>query len=156
MPRDSAAADRPASYLVGTAAAFPLFFPDRTKPINQLPFSPSAKFPKSGSSCESRVRVALILVVDDGFSVAEVLQSVLADAGHEVVMAVNGRQGLELLGKRRPDLVLLDFMMPIMDGPAMLKAIKADPAYRDVPVVVMSSLPESAVAEAAPGMYAAF
>jgi hypothetical protein len=42
--------------LVGTAAAFPLFFRDRTKPINQLPFSPSAKFPKSGSSCESRVR----------------------------------------------------------------------------------------------------
>src|SRR5712672_1249851 len=59
MPRDSAAADRPASYLVGTAAAFPLFFRDRTKPINQLPFNPSAKFPKSGSSCESRVNVAL-------------------------------------------------------------------------------------------------
>src|ERR1700704_3712359 len=59
MPRDSAAADRPASYLVGTAAAFPLFFRDRTKPINQLPFSPSAKFPKSGSSCESRVSVGL-------------------------------------------------------------------------------------------------
>src|SRR5947208_13871392 len=56
MPRDSAAADRPASYLVGTAAAFPLFFRDRTQPINQLPFSPSAKFPKSGSSCESRVK----------------------------------------------------------------------------------------------------
>src|SRR5438477_9140311 len=57
MPRDSAAADRPASYLVGTAAAFPLFFRDRTKPINQLPFSPSAKFPKSGSSCESRAKM---------------------------------------------------------------------------------------------------
>src|ERR1700756_2393149 len=57
MPRDSAAADRPASYLVGTAAAFPLFFRDRTKPINQLPFSPSAKFPKSGSSCESRANI---------------------------------------------------------------------------------------------------
>jgi CheY-like chemotaxis protein len=100
--------------------------------------------------------VALILVVDDEFSVAEVLQSALADAGHEVVTAVNGRQGLELLGKRRPDLVLLDFMMPIMDGPAMLKAMKEDPAYRDVPAVVMSSLPESAVAAAARGMYAAF
>src|SRR3954464_15200003 len=59
MPRDSAAADRPASYLVGTAAAFPLFFRDRTKPINQLPFSPSAKFPKSGSSCESRATTAV-------------------------------------------------------------------------------------------------
>jgi len=46
--------------LVGTAAAFPLFFRDRTKPINQLPFSPSAKFPKSGSSCESRVSKALL------------------------------------------------------------------------------------------------
>src|ERR1700741_5023714 len=57
MPRDSAAADRPASYLVGTAAAFPLFFRDRAKPINQLPFSPSAKFPKSGSSCESRAKL---------------------------------------------------------------------------------------------------
>src|SRR6201987_3019902 len=58
MPRDSAAADRPASYLVGTAAAFPLFFRDRAKPINQLPFSPSAKFPKSGSSCESRANLS--------------------------------------------------------------------------------------------------
>src|SRR5439155_1618132 len=48
MPRDSAAADRPASYLVGTAAAFPLFFRDRTKPINQLPLSPSAKSPNQG------------------------------------------------------------------------------------------------------------
>jgi CheY-like chemotaxis protein len=84
--------------------------------------------------------VALILVVDDEFSVAEVLQSALADAGHEVLTAVNGRQGLELLGKRRPDLVLLDFMMPIMDGPAMLKAKKADPACRKIPAVVMSSL----------------
>ena len=43
--------------------------------------------------------MALILVVDDEFSVAEVLQSVLVDAGHEVVTAVNGQQGLELLGK---------------------------------------------------------
>ena len=100
--------------------------------------------------------MALILVVDDEFSVAEVLQSVLADAGHEVVTAVNGRHGLELFRERRPDLVLLDFMMPIMDGPAMLRAMKEDLAYRNVPAVVMSSLPESTVAEAARGMYAAF
>src|SRR5204862_2618529 len=64
MPRDSAAADRPASYLVGTAAAFPLFFRDRTKPINQFPFSPSAKFPKSGSSCDSRASFDLQPVLD--------------------------------------------------------------------------------------------
>jgi CheY-like chemotaxis protein len=47
-----------------------------------------------------RTRVALILVVDDEFSVAEVLQSVLADAGHVVVMAVNGRQGLARISHR--------------------------------------------------------
>jgi CheY-like chemotaxis protein len=104
----------------------------------------------------ARHSVALILVVDDEFSVAEVLQSVLADAGHEVVTAINGRQGLERLRERPPDLVLLDFMMPIMDGPAMLKALREDPAHRDTPAVVMSSLPESVIAEAAKGMYAAF
>ena len=72
--------------------------------------------------------MALVLLVDDEFSVAEVLQSVLADSGHEVMTAVNGQQALERLGERRPDLVLLDFMMPTMDGPAFLKAMKQDPA----------------------------
>jgi CheY-like chemotaxis protein len=100
--------------------------------------------------------VAFILVVDDEFSVAEVLQSVLSDAGHEVVMAVNGRQGLDRLGERRPDLVLRDFMMPIMDGPAMLRDMQQNPASRDIPVVVMSSLPESVVADAADGLFKAF
>jgi CheY-like chemotaxis protein len=100
--------------------------------------------------------VALILVVDDEFSIAEVLESVLADAGHEVVIAVNGRQGLERLNERPPDLVLLDFMMPIMDGPAMLEAMRQDSTYRDIPAVLMSSLPESAVAGPAKGNYAAF
>jgi CheY-like chemotaxis protein len=100
--------------------------------------------------------VALILVVDDEFSVAEVLQSILTDAGHEVVTAINGRQGLERLSQRPPHLVLLDFMMPIMDGPAMLKAMKDDPALRDIPAVIMSSLPERTIAKSANGLYAAF
>lgn len=65
--------------------------------------------------------MALILVVDDEFSVAEVLELVLSDAGHEVVTAANGQQGLERANERPPDVVLLDFMMPIMGGPSMLK-----------------------------------
>src|SRR3954469_16845969 len=81
MPRDSAAADRPASYLVGTAAAFPLFFRDRTKPINQLPFSPSAKFPKSGSSCESRVSQRDRIVTEDQGEVALTSPDQLAVSG---------------------------------------------------------------------------
>jgi CheY-like chemotaxis protein len=104
----------------------------------------------------ARHSVALILVVDDEFSVAEVLESVLADAGYQVITAINGRQGLERLSERLPDLVLLDFMMPIVDGPAMLKAMRQDPEFRDIPAVLMSSLPESTVAEAAKGLYTAF
>ena len=99
--------------------------------------------------------MALILVVDDEFSVAEVLQSVLADSGHEVITAVNGRQALERLDERRPDLVLLDFMMPIMDGPALLRAMRQHPSYRDIPAVVMSSLPKRVVAQAAGGLFSA-
>jgi CheY-like chemotaxis protein len=100
--------------------------------------------------------VALILVVDDEFSVAEVVEAILVDAGHEVVIASNGQQGLERAAERRPDLVLLDFMMPIMSGPAMLEAMRNNPVLRDVPAVVMSSLPERTVSQSAGGMYVAF
>jgi CheY-like chemotaxis protein len=100
--------------------------------------------------------VALILVVDDEYSVAEVLESVLADASHEVITAMNGRQGLERLGDQLPNLILLDFMMPIMDAPAMLKKMKENPMYRDIPAIIMSSLPENAIKESANGLYAAF
>jgi len=100
--------------------------------------------------------VALILVVDDEFSVAEVLESILVDVGHEVVTAANGRQGLERAEERTPDVVLLDFMMPILSGASMLKAMREDPALCNIPVVIMSSLPESNLSESAKSMYAAF
>lgn len=100
--------------------------------------------------------MALVLVVDDEFSVAEVVESILTDAGHEVVTASNGRQGLERANERPPDLVLLDVMMPIMSGPGMLEAMQKNPQLRDVPAVIMSSLPESIVAKSANGMYVAY
>jgi len=100
--------------------------------------------------------VALILIIDDEFSVAEVLEAILTDAGHEVVTASNGRQGLERAREKRPNLVLLDFMMPIMSGPSMLKALREEPGLRDVPVVIMSSLPEITVSQFAKGEYVAF
>ena len=100
--------------------------------------------------------MALILIIDDEFSVAEVIEAILTDAGHEVVTASNGQQGLERAKEKRPDLVLLDFMMPIMGGSSTLKALRKEPELRDVPVVIMSSLPESTVSSAAKGEYAAF
>ena len=100
--------------------------------------------------------MALILIVDDEFSVAEVLEAILAEVGHEVVTAANGRQGLERANERMPDVVLLDFMMPILGGASMLQALRKNPALRNTPVVIMSSLPERTIFETAKGMYAAF
>jgi len=100
--------------------------------------------------------MATILVVEDEFGIAEVLASVLSDAGHNVLTAINGRQGLERLKESHPELVLLDFMMPVLDGPAMVHAMRTDPESRAIPIIVMSSLPESVVAEAVNGMYDGF
>jgi CheY-like chemotaxis protein len=99
--------------------------------------------------------VAVVLVVDDELGIATLLEDVLQDEGHRVLMASNGRQALERMAAERPDLVFTDFMMPVMDGAAMLAAIAADPEFKDIPVIVMSSLPEAAVAERCNG-YALF
>lgn len=100
--------------------------------------------------------MATILVVDDEFGIAEVLASVLTDAGHNVVIATNGRQGLDRLKEIRPQLVLLDFMMPVLDGPAMLRSMRNDPESHAIPAIVMSSLPEPTISEALGGAYSGF
>ena len=88
-----------------------------------------------------------ILVVDDEFGVVEVLTAALEDEGYRVVAAANGRHGLERLNESLPDIVILDFMMPILDGPAMAKAMKANPAFANIPIVMTSAVAESALRE---------
>ena len=95
--------------------------------------------------------MAKILVVDDEFGIGELLREVLGDEHHDVVLAINGRQGLELVAKEQPDLVFMDFMMPVLNGAAMLKAMTADPSMAQIPVVIMSSLPEATISERAEG-----
>lgn len=92
-----------------------------------------------------------VLVVDDEFGVAEVIEAILEDEGYRVITAVNGRQGLARAAESHPDVILLDVMMPILSGPAMLKALKADPALAHIPVVMMSSLDPASVDAQAEG-----
>ena len=99
--------------------------------------------------------MATVLVVDDEFGIVEVITAVLEEEGHRVIAAVNGRQGLERLREAAVDVVLLDFMMPILDGPGMLRTMQADTALRTVPVVIMTSLEEVRVRQACAG-YAAY
>jgi CheY-like chemotaxis protein len=86
-----------------------------------------------------------IVVIDDEFGLTDVLADTLSDAGYRVFTAVNGAQGLAVMAEHRPDLVLLDYMMPLLDGPAVLRAMRADPLLKDVPVIMMSAVAESVV-----------
>lgn len=99
--------------------------------------------------------MATVLVVDDEFGIAELFDAILTDEGHRVLTAFNGRHGLEMAAAERPDLVFLDFMMPVLDGAGVLRGMAADPSMQGIPVVIMSSMPEAAVAERCSG-YARF
>ena len=95
-----------------------------------------------------------VLVVDDEALIAMALEAALQDAGYQVTTAANGRQGLERLAEAQVDIVLLDMMMPVMNGPAMLGAMAADPALSGIPVIILSSLPEATVRAQADGVAA--
>ena len=83
----------------------------------------------------------VVLIVDDEYSIVETLAEVLAWEGYEVLTASNGAQALEVMRSRPVGVVLLDVMMPILAGPEVLEAMRADPALRAVPVVLMTAAP---------------
>jgi CheY-like chemotaxis protein len=95
------------------------------------------------------------LVVDDEFGIVDVLETVLTEEGYRVLTACNGKQGLARLAEEKPEVILLDFMMPILSGGDMLRAMASEPAYQRIPVIMMSSLGEEAIAKRCEG-YAAF
>jgi CheY-like chemotaxis protein len=95
--------------------------------------------------------MAKILVVDDEFGIGELLRDLLSDEGHDVQLAINGRQGLDLMAQAKPELVFLDFMMPMLDGAGVLRGMAADPALSPIPVIIMSSLPEATIASRVQG-----
>ena len=100
--------------------------------------------------------MATVLIVEDEFFIAALLEMVLTDEGYCVLTAANGRQGLERLAEGpRPDLVISDYMMPVLDGAGLLRAMRENEAHRDIPYIVMSSMPEANVRARIDG-YAAF
>ncbi|MBV9654090.1 MAG: response regulator [Acetobacteraceae bacterium] len=89
---------------------------------------------------------ATVLIVEDEFAIADLLEMSLTDEGYRVVRAANGRQGLERLAETpRPDLVISDFMMPVLDGAGLVQAIRQNADQRDLPIIIMSSMPEANV-----------
>ena len=94
--------------------------------------------------------MAVIMVVDDEYGITNLLEDVLSDQGHRVLTAANGRQALERAREERPDAVITDYMMPVMDGAALIAAMAADLKLKDVPVAIMSSVTEATVRERCP------
>lgn len=81
-----------------------------------------------------------VLVVDDEVALAELVAATLAGAGHRVRTAADGRAGLAAIAERTPDVVVLDVLMPVLDGWGVLEALAEEPATAEVPVVMLTAL----------------
>jgi len=79
-----------------------------------------------------------ILIVDDEYLIADILGFALEDEGYMTVTASNGKKGLEVLTRERPELVITDFMMPVMDGLEFARAIRAREDGKSLPILLMS------------------
>ena len=83
-----------------------------------------------------------VLVVDDDPDMVSVIRMSLEKASYEVMDAGNGKEGIEKAKKERPDLIVMDLMMPEMDGFEACKRLKADPEVKNIPVIVLTAIGE--------------
>ena len=84
-----------------------------------------------------------VLIVDDDPDLVETVSMMLEDKGYEVGKAYDGVEGEESIKKRRPDLLVLDVMMPRKDGYKLCAQLKADSATRDIPVILLTAVGEA-------------
>jgi CheY-like chemotaxis protein len=97
-----------------------------------------------------------VLIIDDEDDIREVAQASLELMGDwEVTTASSGAEGVRRAAEERPDAILLDVMMPGMDGPATLQALRADPATASIPVVLLTAKVQSAERSSLEGLGAA-
>jgi two-component system, cell cycle response regulator DivK len=80
-----------------------------------------------------------ILVVEDQPDNRQIIRDMLAPTDYEITEAEDGQQALEAIAKRRPDLILMDIQLPIIDGYTATRKIKSDPALRSIPIIAVTS-----------------
>lgn len=81
-----------------------------------------------------------ILFIEDESTLQKTVSAALEQEGIGVISALDGEIGLRLAREKNPDLILLDLILPKMDGFEVLKALKSDPAYSHIPVIVLTNL----------------
>ncbi|MBC1267615.1 response regulator, partial [Trichormus variabilis FSR] len=92
---------------------------------------------------DTSTETSFILVVDDTLTNLEIISEALIGAGFEVATAVDGKKALEQIQSRVPDLILLDVMMPVMDGFETCKNLKIQPETHDIPVIFMTAITDT-------------
>jgi len=80
-----------------------------------------------------------ILVVEDQEDNRRILRDLLTNAGYEIIEAENGEEALAVAARERPDLILMDIQLPLLDGYEVTRRIKADPALRAIPIIAITS-----------------
>jgi CheY-like chemotaxis protein len=90
------------------------------------------------------VDLPYIIVADDDPDILEAIMTVLESADYQVASATDGQRCLEMVRKRKPDLLLLDLLMPRMDGFAVIRELRMEPGYADLPIIVLTTVVEDA------------
>lgn len=86
---------------------------------------------------------ATVLVIDDDTAIREMLVQMLEEAGHQTLEAADGAEGLEVARSERPDVIILDVMMPRLNGFDCAAALKADPEYRHIPIIMLTVIDDA-------------
>ena len=90
-----------------------------------------------------------ILIVEDQEDNRQILRDLLSSTDYEMVEAENGQEALDAVARKRPDLILMDIQLPVMDGYEATRRIKATPEWQSIPVIVVTSYALSGDAEKA-------
>jgi two-component system chemotaxis response regulator CheY len=118
--------------------------------VELLPCESSSQAEKYGARHQFRSTgrlqiMANILTVDDSPGIRQMIKMMLAPAGHTVIEAGDGAQGLEKAKADRPDLVITDLKMPVMNGLELIRALRTVPAFLGLPIVFVTSESSDAV-----------
>jgi two-component system cell cycle response regulator DivK len=81
----------------------------------------------------------LILVIEDTEDNRRILRDLLTDAGFELIEAADGERGVEMAAEHRPDLILMDIQLPVIDGYEATRRIKANPDLQHIPIIAVTS-----------------
>jgi CheY-like chemotaxis protein len=104
---------------------------------------------RTAAPCKARVNELInimkrtVLLIDDSKFLRRANELAISRSGYSVLVAADGEEGLRLAREKIPDIIVLDMMLPKLSGPQLLQALKHNPETAHIPVIVLSSLPQS-------------